>query len=280
MRSQLKAVIFDWAGTMMDFGSRAPVLALGELFAQAGVPISEEEARADMGMAKRDHIRALLQESRIAEAWRKRHGAMPTEADADALFARSAALMRVAALECATLVPGAAEIACSLQRAGIAVGSCTGYTREMMREILPRAAAQGYRPDYVVCAGETPQGRPSPLMVWKNLVELGVWPAAACVKVDDAEVGIAEGLAAGVLTVGVAASGNALGLSREALERLSQSERTARIDAARQKLLGAGAHAVIDTVAELPSALAKLSVTIPADLTDCAVGSQVSGQLS
>jgi phosphonoacetaldehyde hydrolase len=181
----------------------------------------------------------------------------------DSLFSRIEPLMRVAARDCAELIPGAAPLAADLQASGIVIGSCTGYTRDMMADILPRAAAQGYRPDYVVCAGETRHGRPSPLMVWKNLVELGAWPASACVKVDDAEVGIAEGLAAGTWTVGIAASGNGVGLSREALAALPAEEKAARIERARRKLLDAGAHVVIDTVADLPRALAELPLRIP-----------------
>lgn len=263
MKPQLKAVIFDWAGTMIDFGSRAPVIALCNLLAAAGVPISEAEARTHMGLAKRDHIRALLDLPRIREAWTAHTGAPPTEADVDALFARVGPLMRTAASACCDLIPGAAEQVARLRAAGVAIGSCTGYTREMMQDILPRAAQQGYSPDLVVCAGETPHGRPSPLMVWKNLVELGVWPAEACVKVDDAEVGIAEGLAAGTWTVGIAASGNGVGLSREALDALPASERAALIARARQALTDAGAHVVIDTIAELPLALAKLPIALP-----------------
>lgn len=260
MQAGLKAVVFDWAGTMIDFGSRAPVVALLKLFEQAGVPIEEAEARADMGKAKIDHIRALLAGPRVAEAWAERHGRPAGEADAVALFERIGPMMRETAGDCVELIPGAADIARRLQADGVAVGSCTGYTREMMADILPRAAEQGYRPDVVVCAGETPAGRPSPLMLWKNLVELGAWPASACVKVDDAEVGIAEGRAAGVWTVGVAASGNAVGLSREALAALAPEDRAERIAQAKAALTEAGAHAVIDTVADLPDALRELPI--------------------
>jgi phosphonoacetaldehyde hydrolase len=256
----LKAVVFDWAGTMIDFGSRAPVVALCKVFAAHGVPISEEEARADMGRAKRDHIAAILAAPRVAAAWRDAHGSVADEAAIDALFAGIAPLMREAADECALLVPGAAEVAARLRTAGVRIGSCTGYSRDMMAGILPAAAAQGYAPDLVVCAGETAEGRPSPLMLWKNLVELGAWPASACVKVDDAAVGIAEGRAAGVWTVGVAASGNGVGLTAEALAALDPTERRARIDAARADLLAAGAHVVIDTVADLPDALGRLAI--------------------
>ena len=154
-------------------------------------------------------------------------------------MARLGPLMRDHAARAATLIPGARETFDQLRAAGLRVASSTGYTRDMMEPVLARAAEQGYVPEHVVCSGETPAGRPSPLMIYKACAELGVWPLSRVVKVDDAEVGIAEGKAAGVFTVGVA-SGNALGLSLEALQALPSSERASRIATARQTLLDAG----------------------------------------
>ena len=54
--SAIKAVVFDWAGTMVDFGCRAPVEALVAAFAAEGVALSAEDARRDMGRAKLDHV--------------------------------------------------------------------------------------------------------------------------------------------------------------------------------------------------------------------------------
>jgi phosphonoacetaldehyde hydrolase len=251
--SEIKAVVFDWAGTMIDFGSIAPIEALRTAFDRHGVPISEAEARADMGMAKRDHVRAILALPRVEAAWTAAHDRAPDEADGDRVYADLAPLMREAAARHTTLVPGVAEVVASLREAGVKIGSCTGYTREMMADILPRAAAQGYAPEVVVCAGETAEGRPSPLMMWKVLVELGVWPSSACIKVDDAGVGIAEGRAAGAWTVGVAASGNAVGLSVDAWAALDANARGDRLAEAKASLTAAGADFVIDTVADLPA---------------------------
>ena len=177
MKLPIKAVVFDWAGTMIDHGSRAPVVALQRVFDDTGVPITEAEARADMGRAKRDHLRSLLAVPRIAAAWQVAKGKKPNEADVDALHDAVEPMMRIAASDCATLIPGAADLAARLRAEGVAIASCTGYTRPMMADILPRAAAQGYAPDSVVCSGETREGRPSPLMLWKALGDLGIWPA-------------------------------------------------------------------------------------------------------
>jgi phosphonoacetaldehyde hydrolase len=257
---ELKAVIFDWAGTVIDFGSRAPVTALRQLFDQHRVPITEAEARADMGLAKRDHIARLLAQPRIAAAWRSSTGAPANQETPSLLVKAIEPAMRQAALEAAELIPGAADLADDLRSAGVKIGSCTGYTREMMEGVVRRAAEQGYRVDCLVCAGETAEGRPSPLMAWKNLVQLGVWPANACIKVDDTAVGIAEGRNAGMWTVGVAASGSGVGLSAGELAILPSKERTALVSAAADRLRAAGADLVIDTVADLAGALPMLAI--------------------
>jgi len=244
-------VIFDWAGTMVDFGSRAPVIALVEAFGALGVTVTEAQARADMGLAKKDHVRNMLKMSAVIDAWREAHGAAPGEPEAEAIMAALQAPMLRAAEACAELIPGAAATATTLRDAGLKIASSTGYTREMMQAVLARAEQQGYRPDHVTCSGETAQGRPSPLMVYRACADLGVWPMSRVVKVDDAEVGVAEGRNAGCLTVGVAASGNGVGLSREAFASLEPADRERRVADSGARLKAAGANFVIDTVADL-----------------------------
>jgi phosphonoacetaldehyde hydrolase len=248
-------VIFDWAGTMVDFGCRAPVAALVEAFARRGVQLVEAAARADMGKAKADHVRAILARPEVLAAWIAANGDAPREDDATALMEALGPLMREAAAEAAELIPGAADTVRAVRAAGLKIGSSTGYTREMMGPVLARAAEQGYAPDHVVCAGETPQGRPSPLMIYKACAELGVWPMSRVVKVDDAEAGIAEGRAAGCFTVGISASGNGIGLSRAMFAALDPAERRARLAEVEDRLMAAGADVVIESVADLIPAL-------------------------
>src|SRR5690606_31195327 len=51
--ARVRAVVLDWAGTVVDCGVFAPVEALREAFAQLGVPISDSEARGPMGLFKK-----------------------------------------------------------------------------------------------------------------------------------------------------------------------------------------------------------------------------------
>ncbi|WP_140987184.1 phosphonoacetaldehyde hydrolase [Asticcacaulis tiandongensis] len=250
-----KAVIFDWAGTMVDFGSLAPVVAMQHAFTQMNVPITEPEARLPMGQAKRDHVLSILAIERVRQAWIEQYGQAPAAADADHIFASLDSLMREAGAARATLIPGARSTFDQLRAKGIRIGSTTGYTRPMMVPIQKAAAAQGYEPEIIVCAGETLKGRPAPLIIWKAMVELGVYPAAEVVVVDDSIAGIEAGRAAGCFTVGIAASGNGVGLDLPQFQALSASELAARVQDAREALLRAGADKVIDTVAGLPDVI-------------------------
>ena len=251
IRDRFDLVIFDWAGTMVDFGCHAPVSALRAAFAQRAVTISDVQVRRDMGQSKEDHVRALLADHEVAQAWEKAHGRRSDDADVRALMIDLGPLMREQAARAALLIEGARTAVEALRAEGIKVASSTGYTREMMQPVLQAAAAQGYVPDHLVCSGETPHGRPTPLMIYKACAELGVWPLSRVVKVDDTEAGVREGRAAGCFTVGVSASGNQVGLSRDALQALPPADRAARIAAAETSLRAAGADAVIETVEQL-----------------------------
>ena len=249
------AVLFDWAGTMIDFGSRAPVMAMESVFLEAGVPADEATIRRYMGMAKREHVVAILSEPDMAARWHAQTGAVWTEADVDAIMARLEPAMQSSAAACSELIPGAAEAAALLRAQGIRIGSTTGYTRTMMADIIAAAARQGYSPDAIVCAGETPQGRPAPLMLWRAMAELNAWPVARCIAVDDAPVGIAAGRNAGMWTIGLAGSGNGVGLPHAAFAALGVQERAARTAPVVAEFTAAGADVVIESVADLALAL-------------------------
>lgn len=256
--SRFKAVVFDWAGTMIDFGSFAPMGAFVEAFAQFGVEISIAQARGPMGMAKRDHIRTLLNEAAVAEAWEQARGARPDDADIDAIYQVFVPMNEAVAPRYATLVPGAGDAVAALRARGLKIGSTTGYVRSIMQRILPVAAAQGYKPDNLVCADDVAEGRPAPLGMYKCFVDLAVYPPEAVIKVDDTEPGIGEGKAAGCVTVGVALSGNHVGLTAEDLAALPADAVASLRQAAAVKLRAAGADHVIDTVADLPGLIARL----------------------
>ena len=255
MISDVKAVVFDWAGTMVDFGSFAPMKSFVAAFEAFGVSVTLEEARGPMGLPKRDHIRTMIHQPRIAQLWHQRHGAAPTDTDIDAILAHFEPVNAKVAAAHADLIPGALDMLAALDQRGIKVGSTTGYTRLIMQSVLPVAAAQGYAPLNCVCSDDLLIGRPGPLGMYQSMVDLGVFPVSAVVKVDDTAPGIAEGVAAGCPTVGIALSGNHVGLTVEELAAASEADIAEHRASATKMLKDAGADYVIDTVADLPKLL-------------------------
>ena len=248
---KLSAVVFDWAGTIIDFGSCAPMGAFVRLFEKFGIDLTIDEARGPMGMAKWDHIQALGTLPRIAAQWQAKHGKPFDNADVDRLYEVFTPMNAAVVADFAAFIPGAVQMVDTLRARGLKIGSTTGYNRPIMDILTPIAAAGGYVPDNLVCAGDLAAGRPSPLMMYRTFADIGVWPPASVVKVDDTGVGIEEGLNAGSWTVGLAISGNAVGLPLAQWEALDPAQQQALRQTATARLEAAGAHYVIDSVADL-----------------------------
>ncbi|WP_182419913.1 phosphonoacetaldehyde hydrolase [Bartonella sp. HY038] len=249
--TQLKAAIFDWAGTTIDFGSFAPMGVFVESFKAFDIDISIGEARAPMGLPKRDHIVAVLNQPRIAKAWQDTHGKTADNTDIDAIYAHFLPLNEAIVHNYASLIPGTLEVVAELRRREMKIGSTTGYTRSIMERVLPLTKAQGYEPDNLVCAGDLPFGRPTPLNMYQCFLDLCVWPAHLTVKIDDTGVGIMEGVAAGSWTIGLALSGNEAALSLADYEAMDKNTRNDLMAKIAPRLKAAGAHYVIETIADL-----------------------------
>ncbi|PIE09563.1 MAG: phosphonoacetaldehyde hydrolase [Rhodobacterales bacterium] len=256
--SQFKAAIFDWAGTMIDFGSFAPMGVFVKAFERFGITATIAQARAPMGAAKWDHIRAMMDNPEIAAQWEAKYGAAPTDADVDKVYEVFVPMNEEVVADYADLIPGALETVHYLRERGIKIGSTTGYTRSIMERVLPVAAAQGYAPDNLICSDDLPEGRPGPLGIYQTMVDLVAYPPAAILKVDDTAPGIAEGASAGCVTVGLLLTGNAAGLTVEEAAALSEAEKQAIRDRVGPELSAAGADHLIDSVADLPALIERL----------------------
>lgn len=103
---KLQGLIFDWAGTAVDFGSQCPVLAFQQAFAQYGVELEASAIHRFMGSRKREHLLSMLALPEIGQQWIANHGAAPTDADVDSLYRATESLMIELAPQFARPVPG------------------------------------------------------------------------------------------------------------------------------------------------------------------------------
>ena len=255
---RIQAVVFDWAGTTIDYGSRAPAIVFQQVFRERGIKITVDQARGPMGMAKRAHIASIAALPEISQEWTAQHGSPPTDADIDAMYDEFLPLQKSVLKEHCQLIPGVTETIEHCRSRGLRIGSSTGYTRELMEVVSAAAKERGYEPDCVLCAEDAPAGRPAPYLLFESAIRLGVFPMWSFIKVDDTTVGIEAGINAGCWTVGVTLSGNLTGLSEAEVADLTASEKQQYCDRAEEKLRAAGAHYVMESVADFPQVLEQI----------------------
>jgi phosphonoacetaldehyde hydrolase len=255
----IQLVVFDWAGTTIDFGCLAPAGAFVVAFASRGVQVSLAEARGPMGLHKKDHIRAMLRTESVGTKWRAATGCDWTEDDVNDLYSDVTPRQVEAAARYSDLIPGVVSTVNELRRRGLKIAATTGYFREAADVVLAAAKRQGYEPDFAICADDVPAGRPAPWMIFRCMEALNVYPPAAVVKVGDTVIDIEDGRNAGCWSVGVVDSSNEMGLSEAELAALSLPELVGRREKIRRRYRIADAHSFLGDVRELPALIETLN---------------------
>ena len=232
MGRKIKAVIFDWAGTTVDYGCFAPVQAFSEVFKEFGVTPTMEEVRKPMGMLKIDHIRTMLKMDRIQTCWQEVYNRPSNEEDVQKMYA-------VYAIK-------------ELRDKNIKIGSTTGYTDKMMEIVTKQAEKNGYKPDTWFSPDSVNlKGRPYPYMIFQNIRALEIKSVENVLKVGDTISDIKEGKNAGVLTIGVIEGSSEMGLSKEEYKAMTKEEQEAKCDKVKTAFIEAGADDVILNMSEL-----------------------------
>ena len=254
-RGPLQAILFDWAGTTVDYGCMAPTQVFMEVFRRQGVELTVTQAREPMGTHKIDHLREISQMVEVSRQWQQVHGKPCTEDDVAAMYQEFVPLQVDCIAKFADLIPGTAETIDTCRRRGLKIGATTGYSREMMTVLEKEADRRGYCPDSTISATDVPAGRPEPWMCFANAQNLRVFPNEAIVKVGDTLPDIAEGLNAGMWTIGVVKTGNEFGLSEAQVCKLTAEQFGRLQQRAYRRMYQVGAHYVVDEIGDIFSCL-------------------------
>lgn len=81
--NKIELVVFDWAGTTVDYGSSAPSEVFDRVFSAAVLHLTKEEINRPMGLEKKAHIRELLSCESGRNQWQGQYGRPWYEEDVD-----------------------------------------------------------------------------------------------------------------------------------------------------------------------------------------------------
>ena len=171
--------MFDLAGTTVDHGCFAPVAPFAEALRRHGVHVTVDEVRAPMGLAKIDHLRALLAAPAAAAQWRERYGAAVTDADVERVYVEDFVPLQLASVsDCSTLITGALDCAAALRERAIKIATTTGYFAAAAELCWRAAREQGFETDCNVHPEQVTAGRPAPWMIFHVMETARRLPAA------------------------------------------------------------------------------------------------------
>jgi len=261
-RGRIKLAIFDWAGTTVDHGCCAPAAVFIEGYRRKRISITMAQARAPMGIEKRAHIAAIAQMAAVADQWQQVHGRPINQQDIDEMYAVFAPLLLQSLANYAGLIPGTLATQQWLRAQDIKIGATTGYFDEAAQVVQQAAAAQGYQPDSTICATQVSAGRPAPWMLYHVMNDLEIYPAPAVVAIGDTVADMEAGRNASVWTIGVAKTGNEVGLTETEVAELSATELHTKLDHAYTRLSQAGAHFVVDGVGDVPAVVEEIQTRL------------------
>jgi len=249
---KITTVIFDWAGTLVDYGCFAPAVVFVKAFKKKGIDITVEQARLPMGLEKKEHIRTICKMDEVSAQWKQKYDSEITENDINEIYNYFIPMQLNILPEYSEIIPGALETIDFLKKKDIKIGSTTGYNTTMMNIVIEESRKRGLEVDSLICADEVPGGRPYPWMVYKNAISLQEFPLDTFVKVGDTVPDILEGVNAGAWSIGVVKSGNEMGKTHAQVLEMNEEEYNRAKSGIADKFFSAGAHYVIDTIDELP----------------------------
>lgn len=249
---RIEAVIFDWAGTTVDYGCMAPIQAMKEAFFQYQLHVTIEQIRQPMGMLKFDHIKAVLDMDNVQMHFKNVYGRCYGPTDMQTIYSCFEKNIFLMLEQHTNVIDGMLNVQAYLRDQHIKIGSTTGYTKAMIDIVANSAKKQGYVPDYIISADQVLRGRPYPYMLQHNLIELNVKDVRSVIKVGDTIVDILEGLHAGCWSIGVIKGSSLLGLTAEEVAAMDAKILQQKMREVKYEMFAANADYVIDSIDELP----------------------------
>ncbi len=256
----IEAVIFDWAGTLIDFGSLATIEAMKKVFLKRGVNISKNIIKVNMGIKKSKHVQKLLDKPVVKRQWIKIFKRNYNGKDVVKISNELDQQLLKEVKKHFNIIPNAKKIFKILKKNKIKIATTTGYSTEIFKVIKRKAKKNGLTTDNDVCVDQVKKGRPNPDMCLKNLKKLKINNYNNCIKIDDSLAGITEGKKSNMITVGLSMTGIQLGLKYRDYLKLTKVMRKYHSKKISKDFFSVGSDYVVNDLFDFQKVLEKYNI--------------------
>lgn len=260
---RVKLAIFDWAGTIIDHGSRSPIISLSKAFSKHGINLNQEQLNFKHGTDKYSNIMEIL----------KKEGKKDNSYlynIADQIYSDFKPILINEVDRNSKLIPEFMKILGELTRLNITITTNTGYTTDIMNILISHANKQGFFPKFNIASDHPnlpryngiPYARPYPYMIeniknWYKESRQDNILDTEIIKIGDTEIDIEEAINAKVIPISVIDSSVYMGLNQYDFlsfkSRLPISYQNKRIDIVNTKFKHA--KYLINNMTELPNVI-------------------------
>ncbi len=213
-----KLVIFDLAGTIVDFGCLAVKNGFKVFLKKNKIIASDSTITKYTGVSKKEHLKLILKDPEC------QHRIRLSDKTINKLYGDFQLSLLNHIRENSDLIPGAMDVYEHLKQKGYKIATTTGYYRRASDLVLELIKKQGFKPDCSLCNDDVKAGRPAPWMIFECMKILNVQCVQDVVKVGDTVVDMLAAKNAGVWSVGIMDSSSLTGLSKQELYNLKNND--------------------------------------------------------
>lgn len=255
----IQAVVFDWDGTVIDYGAQAPVVALKRAFAHFGIRVPLADIRLDQGLNGLAHTKKLLRNSQIGFEWLSKYPDDSLNGAVKRVYQQYQQAIEPALKEAAHLKPGVKELVDYLNFQKIPYIATTRFPKSWLAQVLPLTAKQGFHPKANVTfeRGDTASSEIN--QITDQLAGFSITRPQNVIRVGDMPRDMLAGRTIRARSVGVVAGGQLIGLSEGEFDLLTIAEKNELRNQAAEKLTAAGADRVINQMNELINLIATIN---------------------
>jgi len=253
-RGKVKGVIFDLSGTIIDHGCFGHINPFIETFKSRHIIITENDIRKDTGLSLTHHITALCKTKKVKKPWLEKYGKQITIDDINEIKSEIEEKMIANIDQHHNVINKVVKTLKVIRDLGIKVVLTTEYNLNIADLLFYKIKKAGGKADAFISLSDIPnidEARPYPWMCYRALLELKEYPLCSFVKVGDTFYDIQEGINAGMWTVGVAKTGNLLGMTEKTLKEKGQKKIEKRVNKIYHIMKTAGANYVVDSVHDI-----------------------------